>query len=217
MSNTSLLGSYGGLGSSGLTFRNILINGEVTRINQRGFGGNWAALSVGEYGYDRWKKAGTDTMSQVVEEGNFIPGAQYTLSGTNVTTQTLTAPASGHWTITVQQTARFVMLEAGPVATPFEHRPYGLELQLCQRYYETGETFAGFFSSSAHITVPFQVAKRRNPTISSTVNVSFTGSASGTIAYTTTGNPLSPSPYKFILQNTTNNAIGATWRADAEL
>ena len=27
-------------------------------------------------------------------------------------------------------------LEAGSVATPFEHRPFGLELQLCQRYYE---------------------------------------------------------------------------------
>ena len=28
-----------------------------------------------------------------------------------------------------------VQLEPGPVATPFEHRPYGTELALCQRYY----------------------------------------------------------------------------------
>jgi hypothetical protein len=27
-------------------------------------------------------------------------------------------------------------LEPGPVATPFEHRPYGTELALCQRYYQ---------------------------------------------------------------------------------
>ena len=27
-------------------------------------------------------------------------------------------------------------LEIGPVATPFENRPYGLELSLCQRYYQ---------------------------------------------------------------------------------
>jgi hypothetical protein len=29
-----------------------------------------------------------------------------------------------------------VQLEEGPVATPFEHRPYGTELSLCQRYYQ---------------------------------------------------------------------------------
>jgi hypothetical protein len=29
-----------------------------------------------------------------------------------------------------------VQVEAGPVATPFEHRPYGQELTLCQRYYQ---------------------------------------------------------------------------------
>lgn len=29
-----------------------------------------------------------------------------------------------------------VQLEVGPVATPFEHRPYGLELALCRRYFE---------------------------------------------------------------------------------
>lgn len=30
-----------------------------------------------------------------------------------------------------------VQLEPGPVATPFEHRPYGTEFALCQRYYQT--------------------------------------------------------------------------------
>ncbi|HHO0780427.1 TPA: prophage tail fiber N-terminal domain-containing protein, partial [Aeromonas hydrophila] len=64
--------------------RNILINGEVTRINQRGFDGNWANLAVGAYGYDRWKKADATNMTQVVEAGNFTPGAKYRLSGVGV-------------------------------------------------------------------------------------------------------------------------------------
>ena len=38
--------------------------------------------------------------------------------------------ASAEWSLTG------VQLELGPVATPFEHRPIGTELALCQRYYQ---------------------------------------------------------------------------------
>ena len=36
-----------------------------------------------------------------------------------------------------------IQLEPGPVATPFEHRPIGTELALCQRYYYAPERSAG--------------------------------------------------------------------------
>ncbi len=36
-----------------------------------------------------------------------------------------------------------VQLEPGPVATPFEHRPIGTELALCQRYYQIFPLNAG--------------------------------------------------------------------------
>lgn len=120
--------------TSKLSGRNILINGQVLLVNQRRFDGNWASLSVGAYGYDRWKKASASEMSQVVESGNFVPGAKYTLSGTGVTTTILTAPGSGHWTITVPQSARNIQLELGETPTPFERRDITTETLLCQRY-----------------------------------------------------------------------------------
>lgn len=41
-----------------------------------------------------------------------------------------------------------VQLEEGSVATPFENRPYGLELSLCQRYYESSYS-GGVYPASA--------------------------------------------------------------------
>ena len=61
-----------------------------------------------------------------------------------------------------------VQLEAGTVATPFEHRSYGTELALCQRYYQ--ETRTGWSGNTAdnefyraHYQLP--VTMRAAPTI----------------------------------------------------
>lgn len=62
-----------------------------------------------------------------------------------------------------------VQVEYGTVATPFEHRPYGVELSLCQRYYEicenshrahgnNGETHGGS-------SLVYKVEKRTAPQI----------------------------------------------------
>ena len=49
---------------------------------------------------------------------------------------------------TCDTTFRRIQLEEGSVATPFEQRPYGLELSLCQRYYENSADGANFSLSS---------------------------------------------------------------------
>ena len=117
-------------------FRNILINGDM-RINQRGV--TIATAANGAYGPDRWKRVDASNMTQIVESGNFVPSATYTLSGIGVTTQQLTSPASGDWTLpNIPIAATKVQLELGSIATPFENRPIGLELSLCQRYYWKG-------------------------------------------------------------------------------
>ena len=69
-----------------------------------------------------------------------------------------------------------IQLEPGPVATPFEHRPIGTELALCQRYYQNHKAesdyalFAvGYASNSTNIRVhhPLKVSMRAVPTFAS--------------------------------------------------
>jgi hypothetical protein len=147
-------------GAGGLQFqKNKLINGEVTRINQRTFNGTWSGKSVWEtqpatiagkevaYGYDMWFRSNaarsdgtgaSENMAQWIEAGNYRPSTVHTLSGTGVTTTQITSPASGDWKIVVAQGATNVQVEEGKVATPFEIRSTRYELAECQRYYELG-------------------------------------------------------------------------------
>jgi hypothetical protein len=74
----------------------------------------------------------------------------------------LLAPSTPPWYITG------VQLEAGDTATPFEHRSYGAELALCQRYYQrVGSTFFGSVEGTTAFTfqVPFLVSMRASSTI----------------------------------------------------
>jgi hypothetical protein len=62
-----------------------------------------------------------------------------------------------------------VQLEKGSTATAFDYRPYGTELQLCQRYYEFSGNYllwSGYASSGvpAYYATRYCVTKRTTPT-----------------------------------------------------
>ena len=92
-----------------------------------------------------------------------------------------------------------VQLEKGSTATSFDYRPYGTELQLCQRYYEIfGNGLIGGFNAtnSAWVGGRYAVVKRAAPTISAISGTtaalqdpgvaSYTGTFSSTQGNTTT-------------------------------
>jgi len=77
-------------------------------------------------------------------------------------------------------------LELGSVATEFEHRSYGEELALCQRYYEkydasNAQLFAARVISSNRVDASFifKVEKRISPSLYSSINSLGVGEHSG--------------------------------------
>jgi len=54
-----------------------------------------------------------------------------------------------------------VQLEVGSTATPFERRPFGTELMLCQRYYEQANM--AVYSTVTRNSYSYHVPKRTNP------------------------------------------------------
>lgn len=179
-------------------FKNYIINGKK-QINQRGststdnsynqdrwykVGNNWYQGIEGDNNLINGK---TYTLSWV---GN-ATASYYIGSATSATinSQSFTTIANGSsFTLTISagqnlwikfssdatgSTFNFVQLEEGSVATPFEHRPIGLELSLCQRYYEKG--YVSFTSYSAAGSGfgqvhKFNTVKRIVPTITNILN-----------------------------------------------
>ena len=106
-----------------------------------------------------------------------------------------------------------VQLEAGDEATNFEHRTYGDELTLCQRYYQSGyhRTRLGGRSSDtvSEFTHYFKGVMRANPTVT-------TANTLGTLDSVTFANMNNGGCYLDITNDSSLN-FAATVNADAEL
>jgi len=89
-----------------------------------------------------------------------------------------------------------VQVELGKVATPFEHRSYGEELALCQRYYErSGNLFLTHYSGSSSQIAnhSYRVVKRATPTSSIVGGLAGTTIGTGDIYSNYVYNPSSQS------------------------
>jgi len=135
--------------------------------------------------------------------------------------------ASGRTNVAITSGDYFVLeevqLEVGKVATPFEHRSYGEELALCQRYYEIIDTFDSnslFWSGDAtsgnvyFISTGYAVSKR--------VSASVTITETNVSGFSSTVTASSNDPYGFRAACTCSSTgngryFRCKWTADAEL
>jgi hypothetical protein len=99
--------------------------------------------------------------------GVWAAGAAWATSGS----VKLAATSGATWSVTG------VQLEKGSTATSFDYRPYGTELALCQRYYQTSTVFVSSSTDTYYGIWAFKVSMRAAPTIA--------GGAAGFVAATT--------------------------------
>lgn len=206
-------------------FRNTIINGNFG-VNQRAVSGTvtlaagayghdrWKAGASGcTYTFATSANVTTLTITagslvQVVEGLNLFSGT-YTLSwaGTaqgkigagSYAASGVAGSAVGGTNLNIEfatGTVSLVQLEFGSVATPFERRPFGTELVLCQRYFQLGG-FAvgdGITATTVSLFYPTVVQMRTAPAVSingplsiTDINVSdlVQSSASATLITTT--------------------------------
>ena len=106
-----------------------------------------------------------------------------------------------------------IQLEEGSVATPFEQRPYGLELSLCQRYYEASDTRVegslNYDKTALSFTLQFKQSKRVLPSI--TVDRAVPS------PWTPTGEDISKDAYWCFYGDVTNYWTIMGYTADAEI
>ena len=226
--------------------RNLIINGSG-RINQRNYLSGTATSGANEFTLDRWYVVtsgqsltftGNDSGRTMTApaggvrqsiEGASIVGGTYVISfsGTATCSVNGTTRASGDtFTLTANTsiyiqfsggTFTNVQLELGSIATPFERRPVGHELALCQRYYQSINATGGGTSTAAAAAygdfICFHTQMRATPT------VSFSG---GSVANLTSSVADNPSVNGARILNTATaagqwNYIGRILTADAEI
>jgi hypothetical protein len=114
-----------------------------------------------------------------------------------------------------------VQLEAGSVATPFEHRQYGQELALCQRYYyqPSSQNYHGvrYSGTSPWVTIPFPVPMRATPTLTLSYSTIFTSAGTVNAMPVYYARPETVSIYYYTSNTNVDFGVTLSLTASAEL
>jgi hypothetical protein len=179
------------------------LNGEVYTLSFWAKSATPATMTVGSHSYDASADVDDDN---TVSPSTFTPTSswqKFTFKITHSSMPNLGAYANGDYTLmsigqgSSTSTAAWkldlalVQFEKGEQATPFEHRSFGDELALCQRYFQT-MTKTGYMAGRGNGTtsvsdcrIPTATVLRASPTISGG-NWSMT-KQDGTTLYTGSG------------------------------
>jgi hypothetical protein len=168
-------------------FSGFILNGAANRC----FVFSYTINAADTWEYKTITIPGDTTGTWVTDNGlglylNFTVAAGSSVSGAAGSwSSTFKRSATGQTSLVGTSGATFyitgVQLEAGDTATPFEHRSYGAELALCQRYYEKsynqgtvpgsitennlGLAFGTHSAGWKWLPLTFAVAKRATPTV----------------------------------------------------
>jgi hypothetical protein len=164
---SSLTGTFGGALSNSAGTRGYPFTYIISSAN------TWTQISVVIAGDTSGTWVGATNGAGVYV--NFGLGVGSTYSGTAgawATSASRVLSATGSTSVVGTSGATFyitgVQLEVGTNATSFDYRPYGTELALCQRYYQTSTNAQGVANSSttlAYFNVGMQTAMRAAPTV----------------------------------------------------
>jgi hypothetical protein len=156
------------------------------------------------------------TLMQVIEGANLLSGT-HVLSWTGTALARVDSGSYGASGLTgtavggTNQTIEFatgtvskVQYEPGSVATPFEHRSYGVELDLCKRYHRPIHLFGGQYSTTGGALAANATGMRATPTF-----VAEFWNRSGVGVFTPSTIDTGPSTADYIVANITFTAAGA--------
>lgn len=172
-----------------------------------------------------WK---TDNTTGLIVGFTAASGSTYTAAADGVWSagNFIASPGQGNLYSVASTSLVFadVQLEKGGIITPFEIRPFGLELMLCQRYFETGNEQFAYFGpmptggTTAYGECLFKQPKRASPTITM---ANFTYWSSGSpVGFTPGANTINTNRFGFSgtgLTNWNGWPGDGTWQANAEM